>query len=118
PAHAEADGNTPVIETNSPAATVQGNTNSPALTGLLDRQTLQKAAGGAAGFVRTAGVWIFGRVGTWFEILTGLALIPVYAFYFLLEKERISTHWSNYLPVSDSKFKDELVFVIRSINEY
>ena len=50
--------------------------------------------------------------------MTGLALIPVYAFYFLLEKERISSRWTDYLPVSDSRFKDELVFVIRSINEY
>jgi predicted PurR-regulated permease PerM len=101
-----------------PGPANSGGTNAPALSGLVDKQTLEKAASGAAGFVRTAGLWLFGRVGTWFGVLTGLALIPVYAFYFLLEKERISSRWTRYLPVSDSKFKDELVFVIRSINEY
>jgi predicted PurR-regulated permease PerM len=100
------------------APTPQASTNAPPLSNLVDKQTLQKAATGAAGFVRMAGLWLFGRVGTWFGALTGLALIPVYAFYFLLEKERISTHWTKYLPMTDSKFKDELVFVIRSINEY
>jgi predicted PurR-regulated permease PerM len=106
------------MQNYSPSQPNQAGTNAPAFSGIVDKETLQKAATGAAGFVRTAGIWLFGRVGTWFGILTGLALIPVYAFYFLVEKERISSHWTNYLPVSDSKFKDELVFIIRSINEY
>jgi predicted PurR-regulated permease PerM len=106
------------MQNYSPPATNQTGTNGPAFSGLVDKHTLEKAASGAAGFVRAAGLWLFGRVGTWFGILTGLALIPVYAFYFLLEKERISSQWSKYLPMSDSSFKDELVFIIRSINEY
>jgi predicted PurR-regulated permease PerM len=38
--------------------------------------------------------------------------------YFLLEKRGISAGWPAYLPVSDSRFKDELVFVLTSINNY
>jgi predicted PurR-regulated permease PerM len=54
----------------------------------------------------------------WFGILAGLALIPIYAFYLLLEKRGIESKWTNYLPVADSNFKTELVFVLRSINDY
>jgi predicted PurR-regulated permease PerM len=54
----------------------------------------------------------------WFGILAGLALIPIYAFYLLLEKRGIESKWTNYLPVADSSFKTELVFVLRSINDY
>ena len=40
------------------------------------------------------------------------------AFYFLVEKRGIESQWTDYLPVSNSKFKDDLVFVLRSINDY
>ena len=61
---------------------------------------------------------VMGFVGTVFGIIAGLALVPIYAFYFLLEKHGINQQWRDYLPVQDSKFKDEAVFVINSINEY
>jgi predicted PurR-regulated permease PerM len=35
-----------------------------------------------------------------------------------MEKRGISSRWSDYLPVSDSTFKQELVFVLSSINNY
>lgn len=59
-----------------------------------------------------------GYIGSWFGVIAGLALIPIYAFYFLLEKSGIESKWTDYLPVQDSKFKDELVFILNSINEY
>jgi predicted PurR-regulated permease PerM len=46
-----------------------------------------------------------------------MALVPVYAFYFLLEKRSIEGRWRDYLPVAKSGFKDELVFVLSSIND-
>ncbi len=55
---------------------------------------------------------------SWFGVLIGLMLVPIYAFYLLLEKEGIRSKWANYLPIEDSKLKDELVFIISSINEY
>ncbi len=50
--------------------------------------------------------------------LVGLALVPVYAFYFLLEKRGIQGHWKDYLPVRDSFLKEEVVFVLSAIQQY
>ncbi len=61
---------------------------------------------------------VMGFVGSVFGVIAGLALVPIYAFYFLLEKQGINKQWRDYLPVQDSKFKDEAVFVINAINEY
>jgi len=52
-----------------------------------------------------------------FGFLAGLALVPVYVFYFLLEKQGINQNWTDYLPVGDSWIKEEIVFVLRSIND-
>ena len=86
----------------------------------LDPATI-KSAGGTLGAVLPAlGEWIFGqasKVASWFGLLVGLALVPVYTFYFLLEKRGIKQQWTDYLPVQDSRFKDEMVFVITNINE-
>ncbi len=59
-----------------------------------------------------------GRVTSWLGILIGLTLVPVYAFYFLLEKKGIERQWTEYLPVRNSQFKEEVVFCLRSINDY
>ncbi|MEI9962536.1 MAG: AI-2E family transporter [Limisphaerales bacterium] len=115
-----------VAETNSFTLTnlATTTTNSPATnapTVLLDRETLSTAGNWLAGNLPTIGSWLFGqssKVGAWFGVLAGLALIPVYAFYFLVEKRGIKTHWKDYLPVRDSDVKNELVFVLDSINEY
>ena len=65
--------------------------------------------------------WLFGKfsvVASFFGVIAGLALVPVYAFYLLLEKRGIQSNWTEYLPLGDSSLKDEIVFVIRSINDY
>jgi predicted PurR-regulated permease PerM len=96
-------------------------TNGPApLGGSLDQQTLQSATGWVARVLPQAGSWLFGQVGrvaSWFSVLAGLALVPVYVFYFLVEKDPISSHWTEYLPVRDSGLKNELVFVLNAIND-
>lgn len=109
------------VGTNTPPASGATNQTSPLLTKALSPQTLQSATAWLAKAVPKAGSWIFGqasRVASWFGVLAGLALVPVYAFYFLLEKEGIEQKWTNYLPVAKSEFKDELVFVLKSINGY
>ena len=58
-----------------------------------------------------------GKVTTWVEFLIGFVLVPVYLFYFLLEKEEITQQWTAYLPIKESAAKDEVVFVLRAINE-
>ena len=57
------------------------------------------------------------RVASWAGLLFGLALVPVYTYYFLLEKSRIKEKWTNYLPLAQTPFKEEVVFILRSIND-
>jgi predicted PurR-regulated permease PerM len=110
-----------LTSTNTPGVTA-ASTNSPVVVdSSLDRGTLETATGWLAKVLPEIGAWIVGQVGrvaSWFGVLAGLALIPVYTFYFLLEKKAISSRWSDYLPMTDSRFKTELVFVLNSINNY
>ena len=117
-----------VIETNASSVATNATPASPpppepapAWGRAFDRETVQTATGWLAKVLPKVGSWLFGqvtRVASWFGVLAGLALLPVYAFYFLLEKRGIESKWTDYLPVTRSEFKDELVFVIRSINDY
>ena len=91
------------------------------LASVFGQDTVKSATSWLALRLPKAGSWLLGQAGkvaSWFGVLAGLALIPVYAFYFLLEKQGIESKWTNYLPVTNSSFKDELVFVLRSINGY
>ncbi len=105
--------------TNSlPSSASAGAKNPSLLAGSLDSGTLQSAAGRLAASLQQIGSWLFSRAISALGVLAGLALIPVYTFYFLLEKRGISSRWTDYLPVADSSFKTELVFVLNSINNY
>jgi predicted PurR-regulated permease PerM len=116
------DEKAPPASTNSPAVAAVEGTNAPALLGgKLDTESLQTATKWLAGALPKVGYWLFGqfeRVASWFGVLAGLALVPVYTFYFLLEKQGISSRWTDYLPVADSGFKKELVFILNSVNNY
>jgi predicted PurR-regulated permease PerM len=59
----------------------------------------------------------FSRMAAWLGFLVGIFLIPIYVFYFLLQKRRIADNWTEYLPVQESKVKEEAIFVLRSIND-
>lgn len=64
--------------------------------------------------------WLLAHVGSFAVFMSyavGLALVPVYLFYFLLEKSGIQSNWSDYLPIRESAAKKELVFVLSSIND-
>jgi predicted PurR-regulated permease PerM len=105
--------NVTLTEPISPPASP--TTNSPPLLSRgLNNQALRTASGWVAKALTSVGGW----VASWFGILAGIALVPVYTFYFLLEKRGISSNWTDYLPVADSRFKEELVFVLNSINNY
>lgn len=88
-------------------------------------RNLWEAHGGTIqGWVTTAlpaaTAWVvaqFGRVASWLGLLVGLFLVPVYVFYFLLEKRKIVDNWAAYLPVQESRVKEEVVFILRSIND-
>ena len=106
---------------NTEATNVAVSISEPVTTTAIEGGVLNSFADQVARFFPKLGGWlsqVMGFVGIVFGIIAGLALIPIYAFYFLLEKQGISDQWRDYLPVQDSKFKDEAVFVINAINGY
>jgi predicted PurR-regulated permease PerM len=114
--------NAPALATNNTGVAESESTNAPSLfSGALSPENLKTATNWLTSALPKIGSWLFGQVGrvaAWFGVLVGAALVPIYAFYFLLEKRGISSHWTNYLPVADSSFKDEVVFVLNAINSY
>ncbi len=99
----------PQSATDANAAGSQGNS------------ALASATDWLTGCLPAMGTWLLGRiakVASGFGLLAGLALIPVYAFYFLLEQRGIEKNWKDYLPLHDSRAKDEVVFVLDSIKQY
>lgn len=86
----------------------------------VDKETLASVSKVLTSTLPSIGSWLgnqFGKALSLFGIFAGLALIPVYAFYFLLEKRGIVDNWTTYLPLRDSELKNEVSFVIRSIND-
>lgn len=110
--------NVPAVE---PATVGPEKTAGAALFDQLQPETVQKATELVGQLLKSVGTWLgnqLSRLAGVFGIVAGLALIPIYLFYFLREKRFITDHWTAYLPVGDSGFKEDLVFVLRSINGY
>ncbi|MEY2427447.1 MAG: hypothetical protein QOJ40_332 [Verrucomicrobiota bacterium] len=122
PVNTSTNQSTTASMTNFNANAGLASTNQPpAAPTAAETKEWQTAATWLASILPQVGTWLLGqvvRVASWFGVLAGLALIPVYTFYFLLEKQRISSRWTDYLPMRDSGFKVELVFVLNSINNY
>ncbi|HZV33051.1 MAG TPA: AI-2E family transporter [Verrucomicrobiae bacterium] len=98
--------------TNDVSAPIATSGTEPALS----NKTVLPGLTGALVFVTK---WFYAqlsKISTWAEFLIGFILVPVYLFYFLLEKEAITNRWTNYLPLRPSRAKDETVFVLREIN--
>jgi predicted PurR-regulated permease PerM len=69
----------------------------------------------------TIGSWMLSELAkatALIDVLMALILIPIYSFYFLREKRWIRANWTHYLPLRDSRAKDEVIFIIDSINQY
>src|SRR6185503_5710343 len=115
----------PTIDTNAPPVMTHLSpsavTNEPSVLDVLLGKVDPSLAGPwAVSQGQKVGKWLFGqvaRVASFFGLLAGLALVPVYAFYFLLEKRGIESKWTDYLPIANSEAKNELVFVLKSIND-
>ncbi len=96
----------------------------PAGGGLLDQLdtgTVQQATELVGKVLKSVGTWLgnqLTRLTGLFGIVAGLALIPIYLFYLLQEKRLIAENWTDYVPAGDARLKEELVFVINSINDY
>ena len=82
------------------------------------KEQVQTWAGKAAPAVSAWFVAQFSRIASWFGLLVGIAMVPVFLFYLLLEKEGISRGWTSYVPIHESRWKDEAVFIIQQINDY
>jgi predicted PurR-regulated permease PerM len=118
---------TPAAEPPSPPEAAPGDTRAHLAawarewSRTVDPAWLDSATGWLTTAAQKLGAWLFGQMGrmaSWIGLLLGLFLIPIYAFYFLLEKRGIESKWTDYLPLADSRLKDELAFVLRSINDY
>jgi len=114
----------PAIATTAPSDKIvppSATVDEPPLRPGIDKATLVSASDWVTKALPVVGRRLsqaISYVGSWFGVIAGLALIPIYAFYFLLEKRGIESKWTDYLPVQNSRFKDEVVFVISAINEY
>ncbi|HEX4084636.1 MAG TPA: AI-2E family transporter [Chthoniobacteraceae bacterium] len=53
-----------------------------------------------------------------FGFVLGLVVVPIYLFFFLRDAGAISRRWSDYLPLRDSAFKNEVVSCLTEINRY
>ncbi|MBI3417908.1 MAG: AI-2E family transporter [Verrucomicrobia bacterium] len=66
------------------------------------------------------GGWLLEKTGhffSWFGLFLGFFLVPIYAFYFLKEKQEIESSWTDYLPMRESRLKEEFIFVVRAVND-
>lgn len=100
-------------ETNAPPDVKQTN--------FMQTKAFEKVVSWLTSALPDIGQWFLAQISkaaSWLGLLIGLSLVPVYAFYFLLEKRRIQRKWTDYLPIHESHVKDELVFVLKSINGY
>lgn len=108
------------------AVTPEGQTNIVAAPPKLTEhawteQVSQRILEWAGETLPKIGRWLvaqLSRVASWAGMIIGLALVPVFTYYFLQEKKGIQEGWTHYLPVMESRFKDELVFCINAINNY
>jgi predicted PurR-regulated permease PerM len=68
-------------------------------------------------------VWTFitnsvgGFLGV-FGFLLSMIIVPVYLWYFLIESPTIASSWGDYVPLSKSAFRDEVVSALGEINGY
>lgn len=53
-----------------------------------------------------------------FAYVAGFIFVPLYTYYFLFNSETIINQWPEYIPLRQSKFRDELVFMVGEISRY
>jgi len=76
--------------------------------------TLKENTDQIFGFVTASTSTILGTLG----YIIGLAMVPIYLYYFLKESAAIKNNWHDYVPLKASHFKTEVVETLREINGY
>jgi predicted PurR-regulated permease PerM len=51
-------------------------------------------------------------------LIIGMAMVPIYLFFFLKDSASIQQNWHDYVPLKASRFKNEVVETLREINGY
>jgi len=119
----------PVANTNAVVTELApGSTNSPSVAGTpgskdpaWEKKLTDSVIPWLTSMIPKVGTWLLEQlqhVVSFAGFLIGFVMVPVFTFYFLQEKKGIQEGWTNYLPVHESRFKQELVFVLNSINDY
>ena len=118
-----------IVKTGDPAKPTNTSPNAPAKPAWFEmprewiknvgvtNEKVREFMGDAVAKISAWGLEQLKKVMSLFGFLAGLALVPVYVFYFLLEKRGIKRNWTDYLPVHESRVKEEIVFVLHSIND-
>jgi predicted PurR-regulated permease PerM len=114
-----------VTGTNSDASSgSKTNSISPQITKnvhQIHNEIMASATDWTGKFFAEFGAWVLAQLAkatALIDVIVALILIPIYTFYFLREKRWIKTHWTNYLPIRNSRVKEEIVFILASINQY
>ncbi len=116
----------PVTQASAPPGTnsvSQNITNQPVAveTRQIHKQIVSSAKGWLQQILPKVGNWmlnLLSKATSLVDVAVALILIPIYTFYFLREKRDIKKHWMDYLPIHNSRIKDELIFILLSINQY
>lgn len=119
----DASANSESASTRAPASSGSGANAPPASAPAtqIHNRIVSSATDWFGKVLSYIGAWLLqqlAKVTSLIDVLVALILIPIYCFYFLREKQWIKVHWSHYLPVRNSRAKDEMIFIIESINQY
>ncbi len=101
---------------NLPSTSINQNKTKFSETNLANY--LSQNAGKVAAFTGkliTSGTSTF--IGT-LGFIIGLAMVPIYLYYFLKEGSAIKSSWHDYVPLKASRFKTEVVETLAEINGY
>ncbi|HEY5298081.1 MAG TPA: AI-2E family transporter [Verrucomicrobiae bacterium] len=113
--------NNPTNFSAAPSDGAISQTNSVAGGKNIHQQIISSAKNWFGKIMPKIGDWLLNLLGKFsvlLDVAMALILIPIYTFYFLREKQEIKKHWTQYLPMRESRVKDELVFILSSVNQY
>jgi len=74
----------------------------------------EKIAGTITKVINTGTTTILSTIG----LAIGLAMVPIYLYYFLKESSSIKANWHKYVPLKASEFKTEVIETLQEINGY
>lgn len=66
----------------------------------------------------SGGALIGGKILGFLGVIIGIAMVPIYLYYFLKESNSIQSSWHDYIPLRASHFKDEVVETLAEVNGY